>query len=184
MENRIEKFSVAGFSLGGKLALVTMESFPDRIEHLVLLAPDGVRTSVWYNLATYPIFLRKYFKSLIHHPKRLSRIVRVARTLKLADKGVLRFVENQMNTEEKRTRVYYSWIVFRHLIFDLQSIATLITTYKIQFTLFVGKHDKVIPPTSMNRLLKRLKKPQLYVLDAGHNDLIKHASEALVKKLI
>ncbi|MEQ1588528.1 MAG: alpha/beta hydrolase, partial [Cyclobacteriaceae bacterium] len=31
-ENKIERFSVLGFSLGGKFTLATLELFPDRIE--------------------------------------------------------------------------------------------------------------------------------------------------------
>src|SRR5690606_34373299 len=38
----IGKFSVAGFSLGGRFALATMGLFPERIEKAFLIAPDGL----------------------------------------------------------------------------------------------------------------------------------------------
>ncbi|MBA4055299.1 MAG: alpha/beta hydrolase, partial [Marivirga sp.] len=66
-ENEIEKFCLAGFSLGGKFVLSTLESFPSKTEEVFLLAPDGIKTSSWYSLATYPIIFRKIFKSMIRH---------------------------------------------------------------------------------------------------------------------
>ena len=57
-EHNIGKFSVLGFSLGGKFALVSLELFPAQVEQIILLAPDGVKTSFWYSLATYPLLLR------------------------------------------------------------------------------------------------------------------------------
>src|SRR5688500_16753590 len=51
-QNQIGNFSVAAFSLGGKFALATLESFPDKTKEIFLIAPDGIKTSFWYNLAT------------------------------------------------------------------------------------------------------------------------------------
>lgn len=159
--------------MGGKFALAALESFSTHINRMILLAPDGIKTSFWYNLATYPIAIRSLFKSMILHPNRLYKIIKALRALKVIDNGLLRFAELQMDTEEKRRRVYYSWVYFRHLQFDLALIAKLIDTHKIDFVLYTGKYDKVVPPENMNRLLKHL--PSKYsntILEAGHNDLI------------
>ena len=169
----LERFSIGGFSMGGKFALSALESFPTQINRIILLAPDGIKTSFWYSLATYPIAIRSLFKSMILHPNRLYKITKALRAVKLIDNGLLRFAELQMDTEEKRRRVYYSWVYFRHFKFDLALIAKLIHTHKIDFVLYTGRYDKVIPPENMNRLLKHL--PSKYsntILEAGHNDLI------------
>ena len=47
-----QKFSLLGFSLGGRIALSLYEAMPDKIEKLVLLAPDGLKVNFWYWLAT------------------------------------------------------------------------------------------------------------------------------------
>lgn len=171
-ENNLKRFSVLGFSIGGKFAFATVEFFSDRIDHLVLLAPDGIKTSFWYSLATYPILLRRFFRSMILHPGRLYKIVSIMRNLRLVDKGVLRFAEHQMSTQEKRERVYYSWVVFRHLTFDMKKMATLIVDQQIQLTLIVGQHDKIIMVNNMNRLLRYLNGVTPHVIDAGHNHTI------------
>ena len=176
-EHRIEKFSLAGFSLGGKFVLATAESFPAQTEAIFLLAPDGIKTSFWYSLATYPILFRKFFKSMIDHPGRLAVIIGFLKSLGLMDKGLIRFVEYQMNTVEKRSRVYYSWVVFRRLAVDMRIIAAMINHYSIPLTLIIGKYDKVIKARNMNRLLKQLKSYRLEIVESGHNDVIRESAK-------
>lgn len=171
----VKTFTVAGFSLGGKFALATLEAFPERTKGIVLMAPDGIKTSFWYSLATYPLFFRWLFKSMILHPGTFMVLSRVLYTLGVMDKGLIRFAERQMNTREKREQVYYSWVVFRNLRFDLKSIATLVNAHHIPLTLFVGKYDKVIRPENMNRLLKHLIQYRFEVLDSGHNTIIRES---------
>jgi len=171
-ENNIKKFSLMGFSLGGKFALASMEAFPTRVNSLYLLAPDGIKTSTWYSLATYPIALRQLFKSMIQKPARFHSLVALAKTIRLADKGLIRFAQSQMNTEENRRRVYYSWVVFSLLKFDTSAIASIVNDNQIHLHIIVGKFDKVITSKNMNRLLSKLKICDLKVIEAGHNNLI------------
>lgn len=171
-ENKIDHFNVLGFSLGGKFALACLELFPDRIEQVILLAPDGIKTNFWYSLATYPLLLRRFFKSMILKPGRLHAITSLLHTLHVVDNGLLRFAESQMDTQEKRERVYYSWVVFRHLTFEMKAIARLLQTHSIWLTLVVGKHDKIITTENMNHLLRHLKDYQFEILDTGHNGVI------------
>jgi pimeloyl-ACP methyl ester carboxylesterase len=172
-KNEIGAFRVLGFSMGAKFALATLEAFPDRVKEIILLAPDGIKTSFWYSLATYPIAFRKFFRSMIGNHKRFVQIASMAKKLGLIDKGVLRFVETQMDSEEKRKRVYYSWVVFRHLSFDLDKIAGLINKNKIKLRLFVGRHDKIITAANMKRFISKVPDAEFEILDAGHNNLIR-----------
>ncbi len=171
-QNKIGRFSLLGFSMGGKFALASLEAFPENIDKVFLLAPDGIKTSMWYNLATYPIVLRKLFKSMITKPNRFYGIEHLSVKVGLIDKGILRFVESQMNTEEKRRQVYYSWVVFRHLKFDMGRIASIINSNNIDLTVVIGKYDKIITEKNMDSLLKRLKTYNIEILETGHNGLI------------
>jgi pimeloyl-ACP methyl ester carboxylesterase len=100
--------------------------------------------------------------------------------LGLVDKGLLRFAESQMDTEEKRSRVYFSWVYFRKLKFNLSKIASLLNKKQIPLTLLVGKHDKVIQAKNMKSLVLMLQKKNFQVIEAGHNDLIKKAISVLL----
>lgn len=168
----IASFDVLGFSLGAKFALATLEAFPQRTHEIILLAPDGIKTNMWYSLATYPLALRKVFRSMIKNPTRFYTIANFAWRTKLIDKGLHRFATAQMNTEEKRSQVYHAWVVFRHLTFKIDTIARLINTHSIRLIMILGKHDNVITAKNMNRLVHRVKNHQLEKLNTGHTGVI------------
>ena len=170
--HKIDRFSVLGFSMGGKFALATLEAFPEKTENIFLLAPDGIRVSPWYTLATFNSATRQLFKSMILKPERFHWIANLAFRLGFINKGILRFVELQMNTEKKREQVYYSWVVFRNLKFDLGRLASLINSNNIGLTVYVGKYDQMITPQSMERLLRQVKRHKFEILETGHNGLI------------
>lgn len=175
----IASFSVLGFSLGGKFALATLEAFPERIKEIFLLAPDGIKTNMWYSLATYPVPFRSLFRSMIKKPHRFTAIANMAFRTGLIDKGVLRFVESQMNTEEKRNRVYHAWVVFRHLTVNPHTIANLTNQHAIRLVMILGKHDKVITAKNMNTFLRQVKSHQLELPDTGHNGVIEASVNVL-----
>jgi len=168
-ENSIESFSVLGYSMGSKFALATLEAFPASTKELFLLAPDGIKASFWYNLAISPFIFRRLFKSMIAHHDRFLTIGQWLSKTGLVDKRLLRFVEHQMNTTEKRKRVYYGWVVFRKLKFNMKKIAALINQHNISTTVIVGEHDLVIRPESVKKLLKHVAAHKLHVLPTGHN---------------
>ncbi len=171
-ENHLNEISLLGYSLGAKFVLATLEVFPEKVKEIFLVAPDGIKTSFWYSLATYPILLRKIFKSMINHHERFTSLAGFAHSIGLVDKGIIRFVESQMNTEDKRRRVYYSWVVFRHLKFDKVEIAEIINRHQPWLMIIVGKYDKIIKTESMNVLLDHVDQYQLEILEAGHNHLL------------
>jgi len=179
-KNNINNLSLLGYSLGGKFAMATLEAFPKRIKELILIAPDGIKVSFWYTLATRPLLLRKIFKSMINNPDRFEIASNVIQSLGLLDKSALRFAGTQMDTAEKRKKVYYSWVVFRQLRFEMKNIANLINDNQIRLLIIVGKYDKVIKAESMNRLLQYVDQYELELLDAGHNHLLEKASAELI----
>ena len=179
-QEKISLFEVAGFSLGGKFALATLEIFPEKIIKIVLLAPDGIKTSLWYSLATYPIAIRNLFKSMILLPGRFYTMVKFLRSIGLVNKGMMRFAESQMDTEEKRKRVYDVWVCFRHLHFDIHYLVTILNQFQIPLLLIIGKYDKVIPVKNMDHLLKGLHQKKFEIIESGHNDLVEKAMKFLL----
>lgn len=181
-EQRLDDFSLLGYSLGGKFALSILEAFGNRIRHLILVAPDGIRTNIWYSMATYPTALRALFKSMIHRYDRFAWIATRLGKLNLVDKGLIRFADYQMNSEEKRRRVYYSWVVFRHLTFDLRDIAKIINENDIRLTMITGKYDNVIRSGDMHRLLRHVDHYREEILESGHTDLLGKALPLLASE--
>ncbi len=103
----IDKASFMGFSMGARFALALTEGLPNKTEELILIAPDGVKPSHLYHLATGPSIMRRILRSLVINPTPFKLLTKVAVTLHLADKGVIKFAETQMNTREKRHLVQW-----------------------------------------------------------------------------
>ena len=179
-EKGITRFTILGYSLGSKLALASIEKFPSYIERAILIAPDGIRTNFWYGLATYPHLLRKYFKSIIIKPASFFKIMTAMNRLRLIDKGVLKFAASQMNTVRKRRKVYYTWVIFRRMTFDLKKIASIINEHEIAVQMYMGTHDKIITPARTSAFLKALKNKELKLLNTGHNSILKKVAAELV----
>lgn len=171
-DNSISRFSLGAYSLGARFAFTILEGFPCSVDHIFLIAPDAIKTNIWYNLATYPVPLRRMFKIIITNPRPFYVVHSFLQKLMLMNKGLLRFAESQMNTESKRKKVYYSWVVFRHLTFTNAGLAELVKKQGIRITMILGEFDNVIALKNMGGLLKLLPDPNVIIVKTGHAGLL------------
>lgn len=179
---KIERFSVMGFSMGGKFALTLIEQMPERVEELYLIAPDGIKTSFWYNIATYPGWMQQLFKRTVIKPKAFFKFLQVLNKYNLAHKSLIRFAHYQMDSTAKRLRVYRSWIGFRELNFDIRQIVRLLNEHRIPVTMFLGEYDEIISPKRVKVFMDALDEGELVILKTGHSNLLHDVAELLHKK--
>lgn len=177
-QHAIGRFSLAGFSIGARFALASFTCCPDRVDNLLLLAPDGIGNRFWYWLATYPWLTRKFFKSMILHPGRFRSVAFALREVGLLNKRLLRFAESQMNTAERRERVYYSWVVFRKLNWSARYLAARFREYQTRVIIGLGAQDVVIGPRQIRQLTHQLPSITVINIPGGHHQLIQHATDA------
>lgn len=180
-QEKVTSFSLAGYSLGGKFALATLEAWPNAVKEVYLIAPDGITPNFWYSLATGSGPLRKLFHSMIRNERRFTTLTSIARQFRVTDKGIIRFAETQMDTSAKRERVHNTWVAFRHLKFNLRDLSELLHRFSIPAAVIAGKYDRIVPPERLAAALNRLKKARLHVVASGHNDLIAAALPFLIK---
>jgi len=173
----IETFEVLGYSIGSRFALTTLMMFEQRVRRLILIAPDAITISPWYKLATGTAAARWLFKKIVQHPGIFFKLADVLTVILPAQQRRFRFALRQMDTAEKRERIYRSWIAFRKLAFPPRSIAAVLKAHNIGLTVIVGKSDVVIPPQTANRLLRLVPNHTLHTLLAGHNRLIAEITE-------
>lgn len=180
-QEKIQRFEIAGFSIGAKFALATVELFSERISKVILLAPDGITNNFWYSLATGTSTMRTVFRSLILGRNRLKTLIKLLKPFQ--DKNLLRFVESQLNSEEKRKRVYNSWIYFRHFDFNLKNLSVLLNSKNIPVIFILGKSDKVVSTGKVEGFAKTLKNYQFHLLDAKHHELIERSKMSDILKM-
>lgn len=181
-KENISRFSVIGFSMGARFALVTLEAFPQQVESLFLVAPDGIRVSFWYLFATCPGFPQRLFRNLIFNPARFTRLANTFQKMGLADAGIVRFSQSQLTDTPKRSRVYHSWVTFRKVIPDKALVASLINQYQINTRFYIGHFDRLTTQKDMRALVKRLHHHELIVLESGHTQLLNKVVSHLRKQ--
>ena len=165
----VERFSLFAYSLGGKIAMQTCLLFPDRIDKLFLIAPDGLKKNRFYRFIVGTSVGRKLFKFTVFNPSLLLRSADVAHKLKLINSKLHRFVYVHMDAEKKRKQVYETWLIYRHFVPNLTELTAVLSTRKIDFTLLIGAYDSVIKAKDAQRFVLQLTTSDALVeLQTGH----------------
>ncbi|HEV7381123.1 MAG TPA: alpha/beta hydrolase, partial [Dyadobacter sp.] len=100
-KNDITRFDIAGFSMGGRFALATLESYPDRIDKAFLIAPDGVSEHPLYTLASRFPLTRSLFRWSMQKPVLFFRTAELLAKVKIVHSSLIRFTQHVLNTPEK-----------------------------------------------------------------------------------
>ena len=169
--HNITRFDVAGFSLGGRYALATVEAFPNKIDRLILMAPDGVVEHPLYVLATRFAPARWVFRRLVHNPQPLFAVADLARRLRLIPKNMVYFVRYMLDTPEERRCLYRTWVSLRYLSFSIESLYRKLKASHVEVWLFAGKYDTVFPPARLGILSKRMPPDRFVILSSSHTHL-------------
>lgn len=169
----IDSFSVMAYSMGGKVALATLEHFSHKIYSMIMVAPDGIYTNPWYRLATYPGMFNHIFKKIIYKPAAFLKTVEVLGNYNLLKKGLVKFVSNEMNSPAKRERVYQSWMIYRQFLFNKNLISRLIQRNHIKTLWVFGQYDYIINVEKFGSFLENISSGECVVLPTGHSDLLK-----------
>jgi pimeloyl-ACP methyl ester carboxylesterase len=178
-----ERFSVMGYSLGGKVALTIVSLFAKRIDSVILVAPDGVKQNAWYNVAVYPEWGRNLFKDFVEHPGFIFSLALFLKTVGILNKRFYRFLKIQTETKSKRQKVYDVWMAMRELETPLPQLKEMLNRYHIKSYIFIGKFDRVITARIGYRFSEGLLQCKYMLLEKGHNLITADLNEPLRRAL-
>lgn len=168
-EEQIDRFSVFGFSLGGRVAINATYVLKDRIDELVLLAPDGVVDSFVFKAATSDSILKTMFKRMVFFPGVYKTIIQLVKKLKLIDASSIDFVERVMSTRSRRYRLFRVWNMYAGLVFSLKD---LIDSGFCDVKLYLAKKDKFVDSSKVMFLCDKIKIPYT-LIRTGHFQVVK-----------
>lgn len=171
-QESIDTFHLVGYSMGGKFALLSYELLSERISSLSLLAPDGIKTGLWYSMSNYPSGIHPLFKRVVFRPQRFFTLVDNLKTAGLLQKSLVKFVKTQLETRSKRAQVYLVWKVLGGLHLQLGAIIRKLRQHPIQVTVFLGDFDNMVSPKNLERFTSKVPNLRLILLPVGHGQLI------------
>lgn len=181
-KENIERFSIIGFSLGGRFAISSALSLPNQVDELILIAPDGVYLTLWFKLATKPV-LRKLFKYLMYHPNKLDRLIQLNKKFKLVSPYLGDFIKKEMGDLPNRKRVYVSWNHFKSLGYSKRQLFNRFNQYQFSRRIILGSNDYIIHPKNILPIIGKMGKFKVDILPLKHHQLIKpEVAKLLIRK--
>jgi pimeloyl-ACP methyl ester carboxylesterase len=180
-ETQNSKLCLLGFSLGGRMALRLYEAVPEKVERIVLLAPDGLKVNFWYWLATQTWLGNKFFAFTMKKPHWFFGFLKLLNRLKLINASIFKFVNYYIGDAEVRRLLFARWTALRNIQPNLKKIKEQIIVHKTPTRLLYGKHDRIILSSVGETFKKGIEEHcTISVIHSGHQVLHeKHVEEIL-----
>ena len=147
-----KKFSILGYSMGGRIALHLLHDHPERLNKLMLIAPDGLSVNIFYRLLTQTKAGHKIFNASMKNPAWIYKLISGASKLNLYDKSMLQLARYYLENENNRSLLYKRWTTMRRFKPDMRKVKQQSANYKIPVHILFGDTDYVIPFKNGSRL--------------------------------
>jgi pimeloyl-ACP methyl ester carboxylesterase len=175
------RFSLLGFSLGGRICLELVSLFAGRVDRLILLAPDGLVISPWYVFVTRTIAGRWLFRRVLRRPQRFLRLGGWLRTLGLVGEKQYKFALSYFGSGPQRELVFKVWMIFRYLLPRKAALSAALKQHPVRTDLFFGRRDSIIRPSFGIIYQKKVDaQANIHILETGHNLLKSDVAERVL----
>jgi pimeloyl-ACP methyl ester carboxylesterase len=179
------KYSLLGFSMGGRIALHVTQLMVERVEKLILLAPDGLSFNFWRWFGSETWIGNKLLSYTIHNPGWLAWVINKAEKWKVIPRSLADFIGYYIQDEESRLILYRRWISMRKFSPSLGKLKKLIAQQKIEVRMMFGAFDRIIPYQGGERFKKGIDElATVEVIEAGHNLLNEVHARKIVQLII
>ncbi|NRB48572.1 MAG: alpha/beta hydrolase [Saprospiraceae bacterium] len=169
-----DHFEWMGFSLGGRIILSMLDFFPQQLQGIHLIAPDGLATYRTFYPSLVPQFIRRgLFHSMARRPDRWLRLARRLHDWRLLDYFSLIYIEKQLRTSIQTDRLFKTWLSLPNFPVSTRQSRRILLQRNLPFSLSLGTRDKFVNTDSIKRWSKPISQVQLHVFDQGHQ-LVNH----------
>jgi Predicted hydrolases or acyltransferases (alpha/beta hydrolase superfamily) len=175
------QLTLLGFSMGGRIALQLLQHIPEKINRVILLAPDGLKVNVWYWLSTQTTPGNKLFLYTMRHPQWFFYLLTICNRLRLINQSIYKFVRYYLHDSTARRLLYERWTCLNSIRPHLTSIKKIIHNFRVPVRLLYGKYDRIIRPERGEKFRDGIESfCTLQVIQAGHQLLQeKHVQEII-----
>ncbi len=177
----INKISLLGYSLGGKVCFTIIELMPEVIEQVVLLAPAEMQFNVTYYFATSTYLGNLLFKYTIKKPQYLILWNNLLLKIKLINVSRHKFFNHYLQSEILRIELYKIWMALRQIVPRRKTLYNNIIKNKLPINIFIGAFDSIITLKSALKFKKRINTAQIHILQKGHRILDNSTARQIIE---
>ena len=164
------RWSLLGYSMGGRVVLSLLEKAPKKVQKMVLIAPDGLTMNPWYWLATRTKGGRCLFRFTMRYPGWFFIFLRAANVLRLVNPSIFKFITTYIGDRQVRQDLYTRWTTMRCFRPDLSAVKRVIREEHLPVRLIYGRFDRIILVARGETFRKGIEPySKLSVLPTGHH---------------
>lgn len=177
-------FDLIGYSIGGRIALALLAESPESWGRVLLLAPDGLKKSLFYAFTVHTKWGRIFWFWLDRHAESILRGIDRLLDLQIISKHLHAFGHFHLSSHPMRMMVWKGWRTHRACWPSHQKITNSCTHLAGPLDLIFGDRDRIIPPANGHRL-KRLM-PSVYpvgfhTIPSGHAMMHKETIQSIIQ---
>jgi pimeloyl-ACP methyl ester carboxylesterase len=165
----IKSFTIVSFSLGSRLGLCLIEKIPEKVNTLILLAPDGIKMGFWNTLAVNSHVGKLIFRKLIFSNSLLPNMLKLFLRLKLIPQTLYAFSAWHIRNTNERQRLFHTWLNLKNMIPNLLKINEVYKIYRFPIIAYFGEHDIVIDTQCHKKLARQIPSTKIIMRNKGHN---------------
>ena len=167
-EKGVNHFSLAAFSLGGRVALSLFSEAPQSVAQMVLAAPDGLIKNRLQTLALNSGLGKKLAADLVQHPARYHNILEGLRRRGILSPARYGFLQSHLGNPASLLRLQEGLLPLRKFAPDMPRVRRQIQKGNTPVHLLMGVSDTVIPIAQGEVFVKDLPSTTLHRLAKSH----------------
>ena len=163
------RFGLIGYSMGGRICLSLVEAFPEQVDFMLLIAPDGLKVNPWYRFATQTRLGNLVFRAVMKRPGGPVWLLRTGKRVGVVNDSIMKFIRIYVDDDRMRDMVYRVWTTMRRFRPRLPRVKQLVREYRVPVYLLFGRYDRIIQPAVGTTFVYGLEGlATMQVLDVGH----------------
>lgn len=167
-QENFERFSLAGHSMGGRIALSLLPKLFPILDALILLAPAGLQPTPSDSPILFPLFLRRFLAARLEPPGWILSIFAWARRANLLNKATYVLFRQQIEQADRRHRLFNCWISLYDFPVYKQKLKKLIQEKELPIYMIYGQDDEITPGCYGQQFVKNIPWAQFHWIADGH----------------
>ena len=181
---KINRFSVIGYSMGTHYATVIAEELAERIDEFVIVAPSSLNPGKLIPFFSKSKTGNKIMEKMALHDNVLTGMLKLFKRLRVIDDEAYKILYNEIGTPELRFNFYACFTYLRFFETDEKKLLNNLNEQNIKSIFIFGKRDKSFPPGIGQAFIKMVNNASVIILNEGHEMIKKAFVTELTDKLL
>lgn len=164
----VQKVSLLGYSMGGRVCLTIASLMPKCIDKILLIAPDGLVFNPFYYFVTRTFIGKNIFKRFLTGGGKYLKLVDWLHEKKWIDSSRYKFAMYYLTSEKDRSFLLKVWPAMCRIVPDRKRLRAAFKKYQFPVFIFMGAYDRIIPVPHAEKFQRNFHNVHLSVLEKGH----------------